>query len=56
KLINESPRYAEASKKTGSSIAFASELKRAGYATDPNYASKLSKAIDRTEQLRRAYA
>ena len=56
KLINESPRYAEASKKTGSSIAFASELKRAGYATDPNYATKLSRAIDRTEQLRRAYA
>ena len=56
KLINESPRYAEASKKTGSSLAFASELKRAGYATDPQYASKLSRAIDRTEQLRRAYA
>jgi flagellar protein FlgJ len=56
KLINESPRYAEASKKTGSSLAFASELKRAGYATDPQYATKLSRAIDRTEQLRRAYA
>lgn len=56
KLINESPRYAEASKKTGSSMAFASELKRAGYATDPHYATKLSRAIDRTEQLRRAYA
>jgi flagellar protein FlgJ len=56
KLIKESPRYAEASKKTGSSLAFASELKRAGYATDPNYATKLSRAIDRTEQLRRAYA
>ncbi|MDB5895178.1 MAG: flagellar rod assembly protein/muramidase FlgJ [Rhodoferax sp.] len=56
KLIKESPRYAEASKKTDSSIAYASELKRAGYATDPNYASKLSRAIDRTEQLRRAYA
>jgi len=56
KLINESPRYAQVSKKTGSSIAFASELKRAGYATDPNYAAKLSRAIDRTEQLRRAYA
>ncbi len=56
RLINESPRYAEASKKTGSSMAFASELKRAGYATDPHYATKLSRAIDRTEQLRRAYA
>jgi flagellar protein FlgJ len=56
RLINESPRYAEASKKTGSSLAFASELKRAGYATDPQYATKLSRAIDRTEQLRRAYA
>jgi flagellar protein FlgJ len=54
RLINENPRYAEARDKT-SALAYATELKRAGYATDPQYASKLSRAIDRTEQLRRAY-
>ncbi len=54
RLINENPRYADARDQT-SALAYATELKRAGYATDPQYASKLSRAIDRTEQLRRAY-
>jgi flagellar protein FlgJ len=34
-------------------VAFASELQRAGYATDPAYASKLSRAISTTQQLQR---
>ncbi|HSV51914.1 MAG TPA: flagellar assembly peptidoglycan hydrolase FlgJ [Burkholderiaceae bacterium] len=54
RLINESPRYAQARQKTDSSYAFASELKRAGYATDPEYASKLSRAINSTLRLQRA--
>lgn len=54
RLINESPRYAQVKNKTGSSYAFASELKRAGYATDPEYASKLSRAINSTLRLQRA--
>ncbi len=45
KLINENPRYANAKQSTGSAQAYATELKRAGYATDPAYASKLSRAI-----------
>ena len=45
KLINENPRYANAKQKTDSAHAYATELKRAGYATDPAYASKLSRAI-----------
>ena len=45
KLINENPRYANARQNTGSAQAYATELKRAGYATDPAYASKLSRAI-----------
>ncbi|MES2183585.1 MAG: flagellar assembly peptidoglycan hydrolase FlgJ [Pseudomonadota bacterium] len=45
KLINENPRYASARQHTASATAYASELKRAGYATDPAYASKLSRAI-----------
>lgn len=56
RLINESPRYAQARQKTDSAYAFASELKRAGYATDPEYASKLSRAINSTLRLQRAMA
>lgn len=54
RLINESPRYAAARQKTDSAMAYATELKRAGYATDPAYAAKLSRAIHSTMQLQRA--
>jgi flagellar protein FlgJ len=53
KLISESPRYAKAKAQTGSAYAFASGLQKAGYATDPDYALKLSRAINTTQQLRR---
>ena len=53
KLITESPRYAKAKTQTGSAYAFASGLQKAGYATDPDYALKLSRAINTTQQLRR---
>lgn len=53
KLITESPRYATAKAQTGSAYAFASGLQKAGYATDPDYALKLSRAINTTQQLRR---
>lgn len=56
RLINESPRYAQARQQTGSVQAFASGLQRAGYATDPQYAAKLSRAIQTTQQLQRAQA
>ena len=56
RLITQTPRYAQASQQTGSSIAFATGLQKAGYATDPNYASKLSRAIDTTLRLQRAQA
>ncbi len=47
RLITESPRYekAQATAKTGSAMAYAAELQKAGYATDPAYARKLSGAI-----------
>jgi flagellar protein FlgJ len=32
-------------------MAFASGLQKAGYATDPNYATKLSRAIETTQRL-----
>jgi flagellar protein FlgJ len=53
KLINESPRYAQARAQTGSVKAFTAGLQKAGYATDPEYANKLSRAINTTLQLRR---
>jgi flagellar protein FlgJ len=53
RLISESPRYAKARLQTTSAHAFASGLQKAGYATDPEYATKLSRAINTTLQLRR---
>jgi flagellar protein FlgJ len=55
-LITKSPRYAQASQQTGSALAFASSLQKAGYATDPDYAAKLSRAINTTTQLQRQQA
>ncbi|MEB0058549.1 MULTISPECIES: flagellar assembly peptidoglycan hydrolase FlgJ [unclassified Variovorax] len=56
KLIGESPRYAQARAQTGSATAYATELQRAGYATDPAYAAKLSRAINTSLQLQRSQA
>lgn len=54
KLINNSPRYEKVRSQTSSPLAFATELKRAGYATDPDYAGKLSRVINSTLQVQRA--
>ena len=56
RLITQSPRYAQVSQQTDSVQAWTSGLQRAGYATDPDYASKLSRAINTTLQLQRARA
>lgn len=56
RLITQTPRYAQASQQTGSVQAFATGLQKAGYATDPDYASKLGKAINTTLRLQRAQA
>lgn len=53
RMISESPRYEKVRTQTGSAQAFASGLQKAGYATDPEYAAKLSRAIQTTQQLRR---
>jgi len=53
KLIGTSPRYAQAKLQTQSPLAYASGLQKAGYATDPDYAAKLSRAINSTLQMRR---
>lgn len=51
RLIKTSPRYAKVDTQTGSAVAFASGLQKAGYATDPNYAAKLSRAIETAQRL-----
>ena len=56
RLITETPRYAQSKHQTSSPLAFASGLQRAGYATDPDYANKLSRAINTTLRLQRAQA
>lgn len=45
RLINDNPRYEKARANTGSAVAYATELQKAGYATDPAYARKLGGAI-----------
>ena len=54
RLITQSPKYAQASQQTASVQGYTKGLQRAGYATDPDYAAKLSKAINLTLQLQRA--
>lgn len=56
RLITQTPRYAQASRQTDSAFAFASGLQKAGYATDPDYANKLSRAINSTLRLQQAQA
>jgi flagellar protein FlgJ len=58
RLIKESPRYekAESVAQSGSAMAYASALQKAGYATDPEYAKKLSGAINSVLRVQRAQA
>jgi len=58
RLINDNPRYekAQATAKTGSAVAYAAELQKAGYATDPDYAKKLSGAINSALRVQRTQA
>lgn len=67
KLMKESPRYqaavgaaqgagTAAAGTAGTSVAFATGLQKAGYATDPAYADKLSKVINTTLRLQRSLA
>ena len=56
RLMSNSPRYAAVTAAGGDAKAFASGLQKAGYATDPAYASKLGKVIATTLRLQRAVA
>ncbi|MES2423182.1 MAG: flagellar assembly peptidoglycan hydrolase FlgJ [Pseudomonadota bacterium] len=46
RLISKSPRYGDVVKTATTAESFASGMQRAGYATDPAYASKLTRTIN----------
>jgi peptidoglycan hydrolase FlgJ len=56
RLMKGSPRYAKVVENAASAQGFAQGLQRAGYATDPAYADKLSKVINTTLRLQRLTA
>ncbi|QEP43880.1 flagellar assembly peptidoglycan hydrolase FlgJ [Ectothiorhodospiraceae bacterium BW-2] len=48
-FIQRNPRYSEALKAAPDAAAYVTELQQAGYATDPNYASKIHAIMARPE-------
>jgi flagellar protein FlgJ len=64
RLMQDSPRYAGIASRAakgelqgqGGAVAFAQGLQRAGYATDPAYADKLTRVINTTLRLQRSIA
>lgn len=58
KLIGSNERYSKvvAQAQSGSAEGFARGLQKAGYATDPEYASKLARTINTTMRVQRAMA
>jgi len=56
KLMKDSPRYAQVVADADSAQGFAQGLQRAGYATDPAYADKLTRVINTTLRLQRSVA
>ncbi len=54
RLITANPRYRDVLAQAGSASGFATQLQRAGYATDPHYAEKLTRTINATLRLQRA--
>ncbi|NKI93079.1 flagellar assembly peptidoglycan hydrolase FlgJ [Rhizobacter sp. SG703] len=56
KLMKDNPRYSKVVAAGNSAQGFAHGLQRAGYATDPEYAKKLTNMINTTLRLQRATA
>ncbi|HEX5685345.1 MAG TPA: flagellar assembly peptidoglycan hydrolase FlgJ [Ideonella sp.] len=54
KLMKTNPRYEQVLAAGGNAHGFAQGLQRAGYATDPAYAEKLSRVINTTLRLQRS--
>ena len=53
KLLSQSPRYSQTVAQADTAKGFARGLQKAGYATDPAYAEKLTKVINTTLRLQR---
>jgi len=56
KLMKNNPRYSNVVANSSSAQGFAQGLQKAGYATDPAYADKLTRMINTTLRLQRAMA
>jgi len=58
RMISSNERYASAmtQARQGNAVNFAAGLQKAGYATDPDYASKLAQVINTTVRVQRAMA
>lgn len=54
RLMKTSPRYADVIANASTAQGFAQGLQKAGYATDPAYAEKLTRVINTTLRLQRA--
>ncbi|MBC7601252.1 MAG: flagellar assembly peptidoglycan hydrolase FlgJ [Ramlibacter sp.] len=54
RMLSNSPRYRNVVQTASSAETFAHGMQRAGYATDPQYASKLARTINHTLALQRA--
>jgi peptidoglycan hydrolase FlgJ len=54
KLMKDSPRYGQVVANASTARGFSEGLQRAGYATDPAYADKLTRVINTTLRLQRA--
>jgi flagellar protein FlgJ len=53
KLLSQSPRYSQTVAQADTAKGFARGLQKAGYATDPAYADKLTKVINTTLRLQK---
>jgi len=56
RLLSQSPRYSATVAQADTAQGYARGLQKAGYATDPEYASKLTKVINTTLKLQRSMA
>lgn len=54
RLMQKSPRYSQVLAQANTAEGFAQSLQRAGYATDPAYADKLTRVINTTLRLQRS--
>ena len=54
RLLSKSPRYSQTVAQADTAQGFAQGLQKAGYATDPAYADKLTKVINTTLRLQRS--